>query len=74
MNNNYDRFASPIAMIKEFGWEPLIEKRAKAKAIAPYKIFNQLIEIPCERFIQSNITCTRSQSTLQISYCHINIH
>ena len=74
VNNNYDRFASPSAMIKELGWEPLIERRAKAKAITTYKIINQLIDIPRERFIQSNLTCTRSQSTLLIPFCRTNIY
>ncbi len=56
VNNNFNRFASPSAMIKELGWEPLIERRAKTKAIIAYKIINQLIDIPRERFIQSNLT------------------
>ena len=38
--NNYDRLASFSVMIEELGWGPLIERRAKAKAIIAYKIFN----------------------------------
>ena len=37
VNKDYDRFASESLMIKELGWEPLIERRAKAKAMTAYK-------------------------------------
>ena len=37
VNKDYDRFASESLMIKELGWEPLIEIRAKAKAITMYE-------------------------------------
>ena len=72
--NSYDRFTSPSVMIEELGWELLIERRAKSKAIRTYKILNQLMDIPQEKFSQSNINNTRSETALYVPYCRTDIY
>ena len=61
-------------MIEDRGWEPLTERRAKAKAITAFKILKKPIDIPRERFRQYIINYTRSQTTLLVPYCHTNIY
>ena len=49
MEIQYTRKSSVTPMFADLGWEPLTERRAKAKAAMMFRIRNDLVDIERER-------------------------
>lgn len=57
--NNHDKTSSVTAMLQELKWEPLQERRAKARVTMCYRIVHALIAIPTQPYLIANVRFTR---------------
>ena len=62
----YRKSESPSEMIKDLGWEPLVERCAKLKAAMMFKIQNNIVDIPKDNFTEVGTHNRRSQAVVLV--------
>ena len=69
----FSRESSVSSMMHTLQWEPLAERRAKAKVTMLYRIANNLVALPLNQYLKPSATNTRGHDYwLFIPYCRTN--
>ena len=61
--NDYRRTSSVTSMIQNLGWEELQYRREQCKTVMMYRIINNLVDIPAEKYLIHSGTSTRGHET-----------
>ena len=66
--------SSVTSMLQKLGWPTLEQRRWISKAIMLYKILNNLVAIPADKYTTPNNNCTRGHpQRLKTVSCHTNV-
>ena len=73
--NDYCRISIFTTMIQNLGWEDLQYSRNQCKTAMMYRIVNNLIDIPPEKYLIHSGTSTREHETrFLVPYCSVNAY
>ena len=73
--NDYRRTSSVTSMIQNLGWEELQYRREQCKTVMMYRIINNLVDIPAEKYLTHSGTSTRGHETrFLVPYCSVNAY
>ena len=73
--NDYCRTSSDTSMIQNLGWEELQYRREQCKTVMMYRIINNLVDIPAEKYLVYSGTSTRGHETrFLVPYCSVNAY
>ena len=71
-HGDYRRTSRVTPMLQNLGWEDLKTRREQSKTIMMYRIVNNLIDIPAERYLTHTGTSTRGhESRFLVPYCSV---
>ena len=71
--NTFSREERVTPLLQTLKWDPLAERRAKAKMTVWYKARNDLVDIPIPIPTQ-NLRRTRSQAEYRVPFCRTNVY
>lgn len=70
-SRDYGRTSSVTAMLKNLGWEPLVERRAKARITMMYRMVHHLVDIPASDHItQAPASRGTANAQFRVPYAH----
>ena len=73
--NDYRRTSSVTSMIQNLGWEELQYRCEQCKTVMMYRIINNLVDIPAEKYLIHSGTSTRGHETrFLVPYCSVNAY
>ena len=71
-HGDYRRTSRVTPMLQNLGWEDLKTRREQSKTIMMYRIVNNLIDIPAEKYLTQTGTSTRGhESRFLVPYCSL---
>ena len=70
-----DRYSSVTAMLEQFKWKSLEQRRSQAKVVMMYRIVNGLIAIPLHNYLSYSTSTTRGHSLkLMVPYARLDVY
>ena len=73
--NDYRRTSSVTSMIQNLGWEELQYRCEQCKTVMMYRITNNLVDIPAEKYlIHSGTSTTGHETRFLVPYCSVNAY